>query len=305
LATLREIRRRIRSVKGISQVTRAMQMVSASKMRRAQENVLATREYAEKAWELLVHLAGQPTEDARAHPLCAARPVKAVGLVLITGDKGLSGGYNHNMIRLAIQFIRQQQVPVKVIAVGRKGREYMLRLGADLQAEFTDLPAAPSLLSVIPIAQVAIEDLQRHVFDEVYIGYTLFYNTIKHEPIIRRLLPICPTAEGAAGVASGILPEMEAVKPVTSEYIYEPDAATLLNEIIPRFTELQIYQAVLESLASEHSARMIAMRNATDNALDMIDSLTLTYNRARQEAITKEIIDIASGAEALTKARAS
>ena len=229
MATLREIRRRIRSVKGISQVTRAMQMVSASKMRRAQENVLATREYSEKAWELLVHLAGQPTEDAREHPLCAARQVKAIGLVLITGDKGLSGGYNHNMIRLAIQFIRQQRVPVKVIAVGRKGREYMLRLGADLQAEFTDLPASPSLLSVIPIAQVAMEDLERRVFDEVYIGYTLFHNTIKHEPIIRRLLPLCTSAEGSAGVSSGILPEMESAKPLTSEYIYEPDAATLLE----------------------------------------------------------------------------
>jgi F-type H+-transporting ATPase subunit gamma len=305
LATLREIRRRIRSVKNISQVTRAMQMVAASKMRRAQEQVLATREYSQKAWELLVHLAGQPTDDVRAQPLCGGRPVRSVGLVLVTGDRGLSGGYNHNIIRLAIRFIQQQQEPVKVITVGRKGREYMLRLGVDLVAEFSDLPARPSLLNVLPIAQVAVEDLQRGVFDEVYVAYTLFHNTMSHEPIIRKLLPICAAAESASGVTSGILPELERPQPVTVEYLYEPDAQTLLNTIIPRFTELQIYQAILESLASEHSARMVAMRSATDNALEMIDGLTLTYNRARQEAITKEIIDITGGAEALGKLRAS
>jgi F-type H+-transporting ATPase subunit gamma len=306
LATLREIRRRIRSVKNISQVTRAMQMVAASKMRRAQEQVLATREYSQKAWELLVHLAGQPTDDVRAQPLCGGRSVRAIGLVLITGDRGLSGGYNHNIIRLAIRFIQQQQNPVKVITVGRKGREYMLRLGADLVAEFTDLPARPSLLNVLPIAQVAVEDLQREVFDEVYLAYTLFHNTMHHEPIIRKLLPICGAAESSvgSGVTSGILPELAQPQPVTVEYIYEPDAQALLSTIIPRFTELQIYQAILESLASEHSARMVAMRNATENALEMIDGLTLTYNRARQEAITEEIIDIVGGSEALAKSRA-
>ena len=281
-----------------------MQMVATSKMRRAQEQVVATREYAEKAWELLLHLAGQPTEDIREQPLCMVRPVKAIGLILITGDKGLSGGYNHNIIRLALRFMRTQPVPVKVITVGRKGREYMLRLGADLVAEFTDLPSQPKLLDVLPVAQVAMEDLERGIFDEVYMAYTLFHNTIRHEPIVRRLLPICPSTEGGSGVTSGILPEMGKAGPAISEYIYEPDAHALLSTIIPRFTEMQVYQAVLESLASEHSARMVAMRNATDNAEEMIDALTLVYNRARQEAITKEIIDIAGGAEALAKARA-
>jgi len=303
LATLREIRRRIRSVKNVSQVTRAMQMVAASKMRRAQEQVLATREYSEKAWELLVHLASQPTDDARQNALCTARPVRAVGLVLVTGDKGLAGGYNHNVLRLAVRFIREQQAPVKVITVGRKGRDFMVRLGVDLVAESSDLPAQPKLRDVLPVARVAIGDFEKGLFDEVYLAYTLYYNTIRHEPVIRRLLPIRPVGEPQSEAMSGILPDqLGKIGPVKGEYIYEPSAAALLQTVVPRFTEMQIYQAILESLASEHSARMIAMRNATDNALDMIHSLTLTYNRARQEAITKEIIDIAGGSEALTKA---
>lgn len=283
-----------------------MQMVAASKMRRAQDQVLATREYAEKAWELLVHLSMQPTDGAREHPLYTARPVQAICLILITGDKGLAGGYNHNIIRLAVRFIRAQQVPVKVIAVGRKGRDFMLRLGVDLVAEFSDLPSQPSVLDVLPIARVAIGDLERGLFDEVYLAYTRFHNTIQHEPMIRRVMPISPPEAEGADETKGVVPEPERrpARPVRTEYIYEPDAETLLRTLVPRFTELQIYQAVLESMASEHSARMVAMRNATENALEMIDDLTLTYNRLRQEAITKEILDIASGAEALAKARA-
>lgn len=280
-----------------------MQMVAASKMRRAQEQVQATREYAEKAWELLLHLAGQPADNLTSNPLCQARPVQNVGLILITGDRGLSGGYNHNMLRLAVRFIREQQNRVRVIAVGRKGRDYMVRLGVDLVAEFTDLPSQPTILNILPIVQVAIEDLTAGEIDEVYLGYTLFINTIRHEPIVRRLLPICPTTGEPPVMASGILPSLASTAPVRQEYLYEPAPAALLGTIIPRFTELQVYQAILESLASEHSARMVAMRNATDNALDMIADLTLTYNRARQEAITKEIIDIAGGAEALSKLR--
>ena len=159
MATLREIRRRIRSVQNISQVTRAMQMVAASKMRRAQEQVLATRDYSEKAWELLVHVASRSAEDMQ-HPLLVPRPVQATGLVLITADRGLSGGYNHNIIRLALQFIRETQTPVKVIAVGRKGRDFMLRVGVEVVAEISDLPPRPGLLDVLPAAQVAIEDFE-------------------------------------------------------------------------------------------------------------------------------------------------
>ena len=302
MATLREIRRRIRSVQNISQVTRAMQMVAASKMRRAQEQVSATREYAEKAWELLVHLASRSVED-RQHPLLVPRPVHSTGLVLITADRGLAGGYNHNIIRLALQFIRENQTPVKVIAVGRKGRDFMLRLGVEVVAEISDLPPRPGLLDVLPAAQVAIEDFEAGTFDEVYLAYTLFHNTMSHEPVILRLLPIYTSAELQADMRSGKrLPDFGHIELAgDGEYIYEPDVRTLLDTIIPRFTELQIYQAVLESLASEHSARMIAMRNATENAQEMIGDLRGEYNRLRQEAITEEILDIAGGAEALAQ----
>jgi F-type H+-transporting ATPase subunit gamma len=281
-----------------------MQMVAASKMKRAQDQVLATREYAEKAWELLVHLASQPTED-EGHPLITPRPVQTTGLVLITGDKGLAGGYNHNIIRRALGFIKERQTPVKVVTVGRKGQDYMLRAGVEIVAEFSELPSQPRLLDVLPIAHVIMEDYQDGTFDEVHLAYTIFHNTITHEPVIVRLLPAYTTAELQSELRSGILPQYFGnVQPAEEgEYIYEPSARRLLDTIIPRFTELQIYQAMLESLASEHSARMVAMRNATENAQEMIEDLTLTYNRVRQEAITKEILDIAGGAEALAKLR--
>ena len=305
MATLRSIKRRIRSVKNISQVTRAMQMVAASKMRRAQEQVLATREYAEKAWELLVHLASQPLDEGEPHPLLTPRPVQRTGLVLITSDKGLAGGYNHNIIRRAVQFMQSCSTPVRLITIGRKGRDFMLRIGADIAAEFMDLPSQPRILDILPITRVIIEDFERGLFDEVYLAYTIFHTTMSYEPAVLRLLPIYRSAEFAAEVRSGILPSVfRHIEPVEGvQYVYEPSARLLLNTVVPRFTELQVYQAILESFASEHSARMVAMRSATDNALEMIDSLTVTYNRARQEAITKEILDIAGGAEALSKMR--
>jgi F-type H+-transporting ATPase subunit gamma len=215
----------------------------------------------------------------------------------------LAGGYNHNIIRQAVQFIRGNEAPVKVITVGRKGRDFMLRLGVEIVAEFSDLPSQPRLLDILPIARVAMEDFEKGIFDEVYMAYTLFHNTVSYEPVILRLLPIYTVVELQAEVRSGILPSnFRQIRPAgEGEYIYEPDARTLLDTILPRFTELQIYQAVLESLASEHSARMVAMRNATDNAQEMIEDLTITYNRLRQEAITTEILDIAGGAEALTQ----
>jgi len=305
VATLRGIRRRIRSVKNISQVTRAMQMVAASKMRRAQEQVLATRDYAEKAWELLVNLASQPVED-EPYPLITARPVHAIGLILITGDKGLSGGYNHNVIRQALSFIAEtgHEMPVRLITVGRKGRDVMARLGMNIVADFSErLPSQPRVIDVSPIARVAMEDFQSGVFDEVYMAYTLFHNTMSYQPVVVRLLPVYTADEFQAVLRSGILPsDFRKIKLIEGEeYIYEPNANMLLDTVVPRFVELLIYQAVLESFASEHSARMVAMRNATDNAREMIGDLTVAYNRLRQEAITKEILDIVGGAEALAQ----
>lgn len=303
MATIREIRRRIRSVKNISQVTRAMQMVAASKMRRAQEQVLATRAYAQHAWEVLVDLAGQTGVGAEVHPLLTARPVETVGLMLITADKGLCGGMNHNVIRLASRFMLAQPHPVKLITVGKKGRDYMVRYRRDLLAEFTDLPPQPSLTDVTPIVRVATEAFLDGTVDEVYIAYTDFINTITQKPTVRRLLPLRSIRLEDQTIA-GYISDSQRDAAAVAEYIYEPDPRTILGTVLPRFTELQVYQVVLESIASEHSARMVAMRNASENALELIGDLTLTYNKARQEAITKEILDIAGGAEALVQARA-
>jgi F-type H+-transporting ATPase subunit gamma len=299
LATLREIRRRIRSIRNISQVTRAMQMVAASKMRRAQEQVLATRPYAEKAWAVLEDLASQPSANHALHPLLEARPqVRAVDIVLITSDRGLCGGYNQNIIRATVQFMGKVGVPTRLIAVGRRGRDFMLRYGRTVIAEFTDLPPRPRLLDVTPIARLAMDEFLQGNADEVYLAYTDFINTLVQKPVIRRLLPLKPTITAEQGE------EGTPMRPRTQgEYIYEPDPVRILGTVLPRFTELQVYQAVLEALASEHSARMVAMRNATENAQELLANLRLTYNQARQAAITREMLDIAGGAEALRRSR--
>ncbi|GAB4516954.1 MAG: F0F1 ATP synthase subunit gamma [Anaerolineae bacterium] len=305
MATPREIRRRIRSVKNIAQVTRAMQMVAAAKMRRAQAQVLASRPYSEKALEVLRHLAAQRGAQAALHPLLTHREeVNTIALVLITSDKGLCGGYNANMLRVASRFILEAGKPVKIIAVGRKGAAFMARRGQDLAYEFSDLPPQPRLLDITPVTRVVIQGFLRGDFDEVYLGYTQFISTLRQQPLIRRLLPLHPT-NGENSLE--ILPSAsQQVTPIqVGEFIYEPDPATILDAVLPRFTEIQIYQALLEALASEHSARMVAMRSATDNANELLSELTLTYNRVRQDAITREMLDIAGGVEAMRQAESA
>ncbi len=305
MASLREIRRRIRGIRNISQVTRAMQMVAASKMRRAQAQVLASRPYSEKAWEVLKQLAAQHTAQGAAHPLLEARePVRAVGLILITADKGLCGAYNANMLRLATQFILDAGVPVRIIAVGRRGAAYMARYRRELIAEFSDLPPRPRLIDITPIARTAIDAFLNGDVDEVYVGYTRFVNTLTQRPLIRRLLPLRTTgAQGGLRGNNNLVQPEEEPPAVVGEYIYEPDPQTILDAVLPRFTEVQIYQAVLEALASEHSARMVAMRSATENANELVAELTLMYNRARQDSITREMLDIAGGVEAMRQQR--
>ncbi|MCK6625619.1 MAG: ATP synthase F1 subunit gamma [Anaerolineae bacterium] len=301
MASLREIRQRIRSVKNIAQITRAMQMVAASKMRRAQEQALASRPYAAKTWEILTHLSAQRGNTEQLHPLLAQRDqVKNVAIILITSDKGLAGAYNGNIIRTTIRFMRSNnRENASLITVGRKGRDFMIRFGRKVLAEFTDLPSRPTSLDIAPIARIAIDGFLAEEFDEVYLAYTDFINTLTQEPTLRLLLPIRPGA-----VESKVMSEYlgQEITMSTAEYLYEPNPTTLLDTILPRFTELQIYQAFLEARASEESARMVAMRNATENANELIGDLTLVYNKARQDAITKELLDIAGGAEALAQA---
>lgn len=303
MPSTREIRRRIRSVKNISQVTRAMQMVAASKMRRAQEQVLATRPYSEKAWQILTHLASQRGADEIAHPLLQVREeIKSIGMLLITADKGLCGSYNHNMVQAAARFISELPYPVELVTVGKRGRDAMWRMGQTIVSEFSDLPPQPGLLDVTPIARTVMNSFVSGQVDVVYLAHTDFINTLTQRPAIWQLLPIRPLSLGVTPVSE----HRESGEELGQiEYIYEPDPHTILSTVLPRFTELQIYQALLESLASEHSARMVAMRNATENANELLADLTLTYNRARQEAITKEMLDIAGGAEALAKVRAA
>ncbi len=302
MPSTREIRRRIRSVKNISQVTRAMQMVAASKMRRAQEQVLATRPYTEKAWQILSNLSAQRGVDESEHPLLQVREeIRAIGIVLVTSDKGLCGSYNHNMIQATARYMAELSYPVELITVGKRGRDAMWRLRQTIVAEFSDLPPQPRLLDITPITRTVMDGFISGRYDVVYLAHTDFINTLTQRPAIWQLLPIRPLHLAASPVS-----EYRGERPpaATVEYIYEPDPHTILDTVLPRFTELQVYQAILEALASEHSARMVAMRNATENALELLDDLTLTYNRARQEAITKEMLDIAGGAEALAKARA-
>lgn len=291
LATLREIRKRIRSVQSIAKVTRAMQTVSASKMRRAQLMTLSTRPYAEKSWEVLGHLAARLSpEQVRALPLLRPRPVRAIEVLLIAGSRGLCGGYNHNVIDAAMSFAQEQTVPVRFVTVGRKGREYLHRYGCEIVADF-DLPDPPSADDARPIAHLLRNSLEQGRADQVWIAGTEYVSTLVQRPRVQRLLPIEAVGEVDAS-AGGV------------SYIFEPSVQSILDSMLQRFVDLRVYLAILEALASEHSARMVAMRNATDNAHSLIGELTMAYNKARQEAITKELIDIVGGAAALTQAGA-
>ena len=291
----------MRSIKNLSQVTRALEAVSASKARKAQQAVLSTRAYAGKAYDILTHLANQPGSLAILHPLLTQRAeVKAIDIVLLTGDRGLAGAYNSNIVRAAMAFARGQTPPVRYVTVGRKGRDMVFRRRGHIAAEFTGLPAAPSSLDVAAIARTVIDDFLNGTVDEVFLAYTDFVNVARQVPTIKRLLPISVATASRGGLSDSLDGH---TTPPAVPYIYEPSVGEVLNTIVPRFTQLQILQAVLESLASEHSARMVAMRNATDNAGDLIDTLQLDYNKARQLSITSDLLDIAGGAEALAKAR--
>jgi F-type H+-transporting ATPase subunit gamma len=299
LATERELNKRIKSVKNISQVTSALAAVSASKASRAQRQAEATRHYARKAFEIIQNLAAQPGASATTHPLMTAREdVRAIGLILMTSDRGLAGSYNVNMTTLAERFLAASGKPARVITVGRKGRDAMVRRGHNVVATFDRIPDPPSFLDITAVARVAIDSMLSGDVDQVFIGYSEFVNMVTRQPVIHQLLPLRPAdLSGMPGAeyVSGV----DVQKASKQAYTYEPDAETLLYDIVPRFTRLQIYQSLLEALASEHSARMVAMNNATDNAIELVDILTLERNKARQASITNEILDIVGGAEAL------
>jgi F-type H+-transporting ATPase subunit gamma len=288
MPSTREIRRRIKSVKNISQITRAMEMVAASRMRRAQQAVLAGRPYAEKMDEVIAHLASRLSaiETDVTHPLLQKRDVKNVGIVMITSDKGLCGSLNSNIIRRTTRFMLDEAgaAGYEIVPVGRKGRDFMVRYGRPVVAEFTNYGDRPRPDYIVPIARVITDEYAARHIDAVYLIYAEFVNTLIQRPVITPLLPLQPG---------------EVVGPAR-EYIYEPSPAAVLTQLVPRYVEARIYQALLESIASEQSARLVAMRNATQSAKEMVSELTLSYNKLRQANITKELTEIASGAAALT-----
>ena len=292
MASTREIRRRIRSVKNIAQITRAQQMVASSKMRRAQERVLAARPYSEQLQTLLARLASQVEGDGDL-PLMQSRPVKRVGIVLMTPDRGLAGALSGNVNRragvLAGELRREAgdpELPISFIAVGRKGRDFLVRTRQNLIAEFTRLGDQPSQADVRAIAKAVTDAYIAGEVDRVMLVYPKYVSTVMQTPTVLQLLPVQP-------------PAMQETAGGAPQYIFEPDAETIFAELLPRYVETLIYQPLLETVASFYSAQMVAMRNATDNANDLLDDLTLTYNKARQGAITTQILEIVAGSGAL------
>lgn len=293
MASAREMRLRIKSVKNISQVTRALEAVSAAKVRKAIQALNATRSYAAKAWQVLTHITNQP-ESLNLHPLLTARTYPQNALVIVmTADRGLAGAYNTNVIRYVLQRFDKYPIPVQYITVGRKGRDLLLRMRKPVLADFSNLPSAPKFSTVSSIGRLVVDEFIKGDADEVYLIYTDFVSMARQVTNVKKLLPLEINQDQL------VTDFGEHHTGLVAAYEFEPDQMEILNEMIPRFTALQIYQAVLESQASEHAARMVAMRNATDNAKELVSALQLAYNKVRQQAITNDILDIVGGAEAL------
>ena len=299
MPTARELRRRIRSVSSIRQITNALEAVSASKVRRAQDAVLATRPYAQRARELLASIASLAGGETR-HPLLTGHEeVRNASVLLVSSDRGLAGAFNTNVARAALEFAhdfaRKGARPVSFVTIGRKGRDFLYRRGGNIVADFP-VPIRPTLLDTTAATRTLIDSFLNNEADEVYLAYTEFISMSLLQPVVKRLLPLS---------AEELLPERSTgVSPGNPRpaYEFEPGPQEILDTLLPRLTELQVYQAVLESSASEHTARTIAMRNATDSASELIASYTLVYNKARQQAITNELLDISGGSEALAQA---
>lgn len=286
MASRRELKRRIRSIRNTAQITKAMQMVAASRMRRAQARVASSRPYAEHIRGLVADIAGRP--GATEHGLLAEREVRNVEIVAVGSDRGLAGAFVTNVNRETARLIQSVGKPVRIVAVGRKPRDFALRSRHQLVAEYTNLGDHPGMADVGPIAQQVLQDFEDGTVDAVYLIYTEFISTLRQRPRTVQLLPVIPP-EGEQGAPEGAGP-----------WNYEPDnPQEVLSDLLPRYVEFMVYQALLETLASFHSAQMIAMSNATDNANELIQDLTLVMNKARQAEITKEIAEISGASEAL------
>lgn len=280
VANVRDIRRRIRSVRNMEQITKAMKMVAASKLRRAQEKVIAARPYAHQLQEILGRLAQDQGDEL--HPLLEARPVERVGYIIVSSDRGLCGGYNANLFRMTNDILKNETRDVRLVTIGSKGRDFYRRAKYETVAEFVGLGDSPSYGQAKEIAQEVISLYESGELDEVYIMYNEFVSAISQRPTQVKLLPIEK-------------PKQESKR----EYIFEPSDEEILNTLLPKYVETQVFRTLLEGKASEMGAKMTAMGAATDNARELIEKLTLMMNRARQAAITTEISEIVGGASAL------
>ncbi|MHB8916160.1 MAG: F0F1 ATP synthase subunit gamma [Thiobacillus sp.] len=289
MAAGKEIRTKIKSVENTRKITKAMEMVAASKMRKAQERMKAARPYAEKIAQVATHLAYAHTEYK--HPFVIPRPVKRVGLIIVTSDKGLCGGLNTNVLRLVVTQMKQWEaagVGIDVTALGNKGFGFMQRLGANIESHLTGMGDAPHLDKLIGPIKVMLDAYMAGKIDALHIVYNRFINTMKQEPTITQLLPLAQLEDAG-----------EASLKTHWDYIYEPDAKPVVDAMLMRYIESLVYQGVAENIASEQSARMVAMKAASDNAKDVIGELKLVYNKTRQAAITKELSEIVAGAAAV------
>jgi len=288
LASLRDIRRRIGSFRNIQKATKAMQVVSVTKLRRAQTAVRATRPYAEKMLEVLQTTAERATEYR--HPYLERREGDRAVVIVITADRGLCGALNANTLRAVNRHvIAHHGGRARYVTLGRKGRDFLARFRREIIADASGLGDRPGIAAILPAVQVALQEYDEGRADTVLLAYERWVSTLRQEPEVRPLLPI-------------VVPEAaEEASRTRADYLYEPDPETVLDALLPRYVETQVYQALLENQASEHSARMIAMQNATNAAGDLIDNLTLTANKARQASITTELMEIVGGAEASRK----
>jgi F-type H+-transporting ATPase subunit gamma len=282
MPSLRDIRRRMRAVENTKKITKAMELVAAAKMRRAQERVTASRPYADEIASVMVELMRRSPEYK--HPYLTVRDVHRRVLILVTADRGLAGALNSNNIRLAVREINNASVPVAVVTIGRKGRDLMRRLRKELIADVSQLGDRPTIGEILPAVRVALDEYEAGNADQIDLVFARFVSTGRQEATVRRLLPLTPP---------------EDVEKLTTDFLYEPEPEVVLDALLPRYVEAQVYQAVLENLASEQAARMVAMRNASDNATELIDDLRLTGNKVRQATITTELSEIVGGAAAL------
>ena len=292
MASLKEIRGRIGSIRNIAQITRAMEMMSASRMKRAQDAILAARPYSDELRAALSRVAGAVSEEI--DPLLARRPVRRIALIVLTTDRGLAGALDSNTVRAVLRWIASRiegsggEVPeVDAVTVGRKGRDGLRRAGIHIAAHFSHLGNRPAFSDVTPVARLVTQDFLEGTYDEIGVAYSTFISTLSQRPEVRTILPV-------------VEPQMGEEQRISNdEYLFEPSPEAVIHQLLPHYVAIDLYRALLENNASEESARMVAMRSATDNANELIDDLTLVYNKTRQATITREMIEIASGAEAL------